>query len=237
MRRLPIPSLGGSTAQMEERVAPVSRLTTREFFGAKLLLAAGGGIGAFIVSNRLGLPIGFSLLGAGIGFVLPDVWLRAQLRKRRRSIVRLLPTVVDLLMLCIGAGMDFLIALNRVLSVKRFQREPLIEELNSTMQEIKLGKRRAEALKAMAKRVNVPELSSFVRTIVQADRMGTPISDVLSVHAEDLRMERLMIAERAALRAPIKILFPLIFFIMPCVAIIVAAPIFIQFMKQNPFAK
>lgn len=209
----------------------------RGALGAKVVLAAVFGVGMFIVSMRFGLPIGFPLMAAGIGFILPDIQARAKARARRRTIIRLLPTVVDLLTLCIGAGMDFLIALNRVISIKRFQGEPLIAELAAAMQEIKLGKRRAEALKAMAKRVDVQELSSFVRTIVQADRMGTPISDVLNVHAEDLRLERFMVAERAALKAPIKILFPLIFFIMPCVAIIVAAPIFIQFLKQNPFAK
>ena len=87
----------------------------------------------------------------------------------------------------------------------------------------------------MGRRVNAPEMSSLVRTLVQADRMGTPIAEVLSVHSEDMRLERFTWAERQALKAPIKILVPLIFFIMPCVALIVGSPIFLQFMAQNPF--
>ena len=90
-----------------------------------------------------------------------------------------------------------------------------------------------------AVRLTVPEveISSFVRTVVQADRMGTPIGEVLAVHAEDVRMDRMNKAERVALKAPIKILFPLIFFMMLCVAIVVGAPIFLQFMQQTPFGK
>ena len=105
------------------------------------------------------------------------------------------------------------------------------------LQEIKLGKRRAEALRALSKRLNIPELASFLRTVVQADRMGTPIAEALARHSEDLRSQRFMRAERAALQAPIKILGPLIFCIMPCVAIIVGAPIFLQFMRQSPFGQ
>ena len=85
------------------------------------------------------------------------------------------------------------------------------------LQDIKLGRLRAEALKALAQRIETPELSSFVRTMVQADRMGTPIADALAVHAEDIRLQRYLRAERAALKAPIKILIPLILFILPCV--------------------
>jgi tight adherence protein C len=89
----------------------------------------------------------------------------------------------------------------------------------------------------MAKRVNLPEMNSFVRTVVQAERMGTPIAEALAIHSDDVRFDRVQRAERAALKAPLKILIPLIFCIMPTVAIIVGAPIFLQFARQNPFAQ
>ena len=181
-------------------------------------------------------PAGLAL-AAAVGFVAPDVWLRARRARKQQAILRLLPEVTDLLALCIGAGLDFHGALNKVLSTKRFQGEPLIEELTTTVQEMQLGKRRGEALRTMARRLNLPEMSSFVRTIVQADRMGTPIGQVLGIHSEDVRRQRMLRAERMALKAPIKVLLPLIFCIMPCVAIIVGAPIFLQFMQQNPFGK
>lgn len=227
---------GGAPA--ERLVSTDVRLTREQWVGLKVLSALGGAFIYASVARELGgvQPI---LLGlaAAFGLILPNLWLAARVRRRQRAIVRLLPEVIDLLSLCIGAGIDFLAALNKVVLVKAFQREPLIDEFAIVLQEIKLGKRRVEALKAMMKRVNVSEVTSFVRTLVQADRMGTPIAEVLSVHSDDVRFQRFSRAERMALKAPIKILIPLIFCIMPCVGLVVGAPIFLQFLHQNPFGK
>ena len=207
------------------------------FIGMKVIgLAAGLLLTTIVLAELRQFNIAIAFLGMGLGFVVPDLWLKRQLKHKHRAILTLLPEVVDLLALCIGAGLDFLGALRRVSAVKEYGKEPLVEELNVALQEIRFGRRRAEALKAMAQRVNLPELTSFARTVIQADRMGTPIGEVLAVHSEDVRMQRFMRAEREALKAPIKILVPLIFCIMPCVAIIVGAPIFLQFLRQNPFA-
>ncbi|MBI3319034.1 MAG: type II secretion system F family protein [Candidatus Omnitrophica bacterium] len=215
-----------------------SSLTVEEFQGLKLLSALAGGAAGVVVLREVGIihPL-WVALACVVGFVMPDAWLRSRVNHIRRAMLRLLPEVIDLLSLCVGAGLDFVGALNKVVLLKSFQREPLVQELAIALQEVKLGKRRIEALRAMARRINLPELSSFVRTFVQVDRMGTPIAEAFAIHAEDVRLQRFTRAERAALRAPIKILFPLIFCIMPCVAIIVGAPIFIQFMQQNPFGK
>ena len=229
--------------QMEQAVrrSPIytgSSLTIEEFRGMKLCSAlAGGAAGAVVLREFHAMQPLWLALAAAVGFIMPDVWLRSRTQRIRKATLRLLPEVIDLLSLCVGAGLDFVGALNRVVALKPFQKEPLVQELAVTLQEVKLGKRRIEALRAMAARVNLPELSSFVRTFIQVDRMGTPIAEAFAIHAEDVRLQRTTRAERAALKAPIKILFPLIFFIMPCVAIIVGAPIFIQFMQQNPFAK
>jgi len=214
------------------------RLTAEQLAGLQILAAMASVLVYLSVAKEFHRvdPIVLCVVAAA-GFILPHLWLKAKVRARQRAIVRLLPEVTDLLALCVGAGLDFLGSLNKVVMVKAFREEALIEELSFVLQEIKLGKRRFEALKAMAQRVNVPEVSSFVRTLVQADRMGTPIAEVLAVHSEDVRFERFTRAERAALKAPIKILIPLIFFIMPCVALTIGAPIFIQFMTNNPFAK
>lgn len=214
------------------------RFTEQQVRGITVLSALGCAFVFFTIAREVGSVEPLFILLAGVcGFILPTLWLTARVARRKRAIVRLLPEIIDLLSLCIGAGMDFLGSLNKVVLLKSFKQEPLIEELSIVLQEIRLGKRRFEALKALARRVNVPEASSFVRTLVQADRMGTPIAEVLGVHSEDIRFERFMRAERAALKAPIKILIPLILCIMPCVALIVGAPIFLQFMRQNPFGK
>ena len=228
----------GAGPEATDPIYAGSRVTIGMFRGLKVLSAAGGCALAAIVGAEVGgvPPMMWPVAGV-IGFVLPDMWLRSKKGARQRAILRQLPEIVDLLGLCLGAGLDFLVALNKVVSLRQAQKEPLIEELALTLQEIKLGKRRVDALKAMSKRLKLAEISSFVRTVVQADRMGTPITEVLAVHAEDVRMQRMERAERAALKAPMKILVPLIFFIMPCVAIIVGAPVFIQFMRQSPFGK
>ena len=218
----------------EQMIYTGSRVNLQEFAGLKVLTALISAFAGLIVLSELGAVNPFVLLiPSAIGFYAPELWLRSRITTRQKAIVRLLPEVIDLLSLCIGAGLDFLMALHKVVNLKRFKKEPLIEELSVAMQEIKFGKRRSEALKAMAKRLNLSELSSFVRTVVQADRMGTPIAEVLAVRSVDVRAERLVKAERMALKAPIKILFPLIFFIMPCVGIIVGAPVFIEFMHQG----
>ena len=213
-----------------------SIITIQEFQGVKVLTALAGFVMSFVVWREFTTldPL-VMVVAVALGWFAPDLWRRARITRRNRAILRVLPEVVDLLSLCMGAGLDFLGASNRVVLIDRFKQEPFIEELSLAMQEIKLGKRRAEALKAMAKRVNLSEVSSFVRAFVQADRMGTPVAEVLAMHAEDVRNQRFVRADRAALKAPIKLLVPLIFCIMPCVAIIVGAPVFIQFMKENPF--
>jgi tight adherence protein C len=95
--------------------------------------------------------------------------------------------------------------------------------------EIKVGKSRRQALQDLARRINAPELYSFSRALVQAERLGAPVEVALNVLSEEVREARFRRAERTALQAPIKLLFPLIFFIMPVVGIIVAGPIFLQF--------
>jgi len=164
-----------------------------------------------------------------IGFILPDLWLNKIIKKRQAAALRDLPHVIDLLNICVGAGLDFMIAVARV--IQEFRPCVLINELKVLLQEIQMGSPRREALKNLALRINSPEVISFTRTLIQADRMGTPIGEVLKMQAEEIRLRRFQKGEEMALKAPIKLLFPLLFFIMPVVLIIVAGPILIQFTR------
>jgi Flp pilus assembly protein TadB len=232
---LPQGYLGLSLETRTNPVYPGSRMTLEEFRGLQVLVALFGlllGGGLSLEFRAIGLP--HAVLAAMAGFFVPLFWVRSKIRSRERAILRLLPEVIDLLALCVGAGADFLGGLNRIVAAEQYRGQPLIDELSITIQEMKFGKRKAEALRAMARRLRLAEINSFVRAIVLAERMGTPIADVLQVHSEDVRASRYNRAERAALKAPLKILFPLVFCIMPCVALIVAAPIFIQFARVNP---
>lgn len=213
-------------------------LTPEELTGMKVLAGLAGLVISVVILRETGAinPL-FVVLGGAIGFVSPELWVKSRLKRRQRVIVKLLPEVIDLLSLCVEAGMDFLVSLQKVIALKQFQGEPLIQELSAALQEMKLGRRKAEALREMAQRVDVPELTSFIRAVVITDRMGTSMAQVLGTHSEDVRFQRRIRAERTALKAPVKLLIPLIFCIMPCVAILVGGPILLQFMRQSPFGK
>ncbi len=165
-----------------------------------------------------------------IGFLVPSIWLHRRIQSRREAIVRELPEAVDLLHLCVEAGVDFMGGLTRV--VQESPRGPLMEELSALLQEIRVGKQRREALRSLARRVDVPDISAFVRTLVQADRMGTGMSEALLILSEESRLRRYHRAERFAQKAPIKMLLPLMM-IMGTVLIIVGGPIMLQFMRGD----
>lgn len=164
-----------------------------------------------------------------VSYLGSDIWLKQHTRRRQKMIVKVLPDAIDLLTLCVNSGLDFGLAVQWI--VDKSKHSPLIEELSLFLMEIKVGKTRRQALQDMANRVRLPEMNSFVRTLVQAERLGTPVESALEILSEEVREFRFRRGERMALMAPIKMLFPLIFFIMPVVGIIVGGPIMIQFMK------
>lgn len=163
------------------------------------------------------------------GFLILDLWLNSKIKKRQAAVLRDLPHVIDLLNICVGAGLDFMVAVNRV--IQEFRPCVLVDELRILVEEIHMGSSRREALKKFSVRINSPEVLSFVRTLLQADRMGTPIGEALKIQAEEIRIRRFQKGEEMALKAPIKLLLPLLLFIMPVVLIIVAGPILIQFTR------
>jgi tight adherence protein C len=175
-----------------------------------------------IVSN----PAVFVLAAIG-SFYLPDR-LVSDLRKgRERHILRSLPGTVDVLSLSVEAGLEFLTAIQRL--VERGGIGPLRDELATILNDIRLGKSRAEALKAFAQRVEIPEVSSFVSVLVQADMLGASIGPVLQQQAERMRVERFQRAEKAGARATQKILLPLVLFIFPAVLVVIIGPVALQF--------
>lgn len=200
--------------------------TVNLFLTFKFLLAGALPAATFIILRPQATLLVIPLI---IGFILPDLWLNSQIRKRHASILRDLPHVIDLLNICVGAGLDFMVAVSRV--IQEFHSCVLIDELKTLMQEIQMGSARRDALKSLAMRVNSPEVISFSRTLVQADRMGTPIGEALKMQSEEIRLRRFQRGEEMGLKAPIKLLFPLLLFILPVVLIIVAGPILIQFTR------
>jgi tight adherence protein C len=166
-----------------------------------------------------------------IGYLLPEIWLNNKIKKRQQSIRRDLPNAIDLLGLCVSGGLDFMLAVSRL--TKDLKPSVLTTELSEIYYETQLGKTRREALKNFAWRVDIPEVHSFVRTLVQADRMGTPTGDALKMQSEEMRVLRFQNGEAMALKAPIKLLLPLFAFILPVVIIIVGAPVILEFMRNT----
>lgn len=203
-----------------------SAMSVPEFVSLKLLSCLFGTICASIIFAHKPMLV-FPLML--IGFYYPDFWLKKKIGQRHRKIARDLPTVIDLLQLCVNAGMDFMLAVNRVAT--DFKPSALRDELIELWHECQVGRSRNQALKNLASRVNLTEISSFVRVLIQADKMGSPMGEVLAMHAEDLRVRRFQRGESMAFKAPIKLLFPLVVFIMPVVLVIVGGPVLLQFMQ------
>ncbi len=175
------------------------------------------------------------LLCVFFGYMLPEYWLRGKIKKVKGVILKELPDAVDLLGLCVNAGLDFMLALKWV--VEKSPPSIMVSEMNILLQEINVGKTRRDALKALSSKYDLPDLSTFTRTLIQADKMGTSVSEALIILSEDMRLARYRRGEQMAMKAPMKLLVPLLFFIFPVVGILVGGPIFIQFMTENPMSR
>lgn len=162
-----------------------------------------------------------------LGFLLPEIYLKSQEKARRESILRSLPDILDLISVSVEAGLGFDGALQKVCEKSR---GPLTEDFERSLQELNLGKPRREALRDMADRVNVDDVSTFLASIIQADQLGVSITNVLRLQSRQVRNNRRMRAEEQAQKAPIKILLPLLLFIFPTILIVLLGPAIIQLM-------
>ncbi len=177
----------------------------------------------------------YAVLSPVLGFFLPDILMWQKVRKKKEEIVRCFPETVDLLHMCINAGADLISAIKWV--IEKSTRNPFIEQLAIVLSEVQVGKPRAEALRDMARRLQLADVSSFSRVIVQAERMGTPVEEAFKNLSDDTRDRRYQNGERYAIKASLKILFPLIFCILPAIMIIVAGPIIIRFSQGDLIPK
>jgi tight adherence protein C len=198
----------------------VERVVAFKVLGLVAGLAVGVA-GPLLGGAGLGVTVGVAALLAPLGYYGPDLALYQVAYNRNERIRRDLPDSMDLLTISVEAGLPFDSALSQV---ARNTRGPLADELFRVLQEMQIGLSRIDALRAVAERTNVPELRGFVTAMVQADAFGIPIANVLRVQARELRTKRSQRAEELAQKVPVKILFPLIFCIMPSLFIIVMGP-------------
>ena len=205
--------------------------------GAKVGLALLGGAGYFLhatlVLRVVPAPrlLATTLILAVIGFFLPDFWLRNRIQARQRDIVHALPDVLDLLMVCVEAGMGFDAAVARVAEQPEGRHSPLHQELQRMHLEVRAGRPRTEALRALGERTGVDDVKAMVTAFVQTEKLGTPLGKTLRIHADSARVKRRHKAEEKAHLAPLKMLFPTVFFLMPSFFLVTLAPSLLGLMR------
>jgi tight adherence protein C len=193
-------------------IAVVIIEATMVIFGFTIAVSMGG-------LQRQGLLM---LLGcAALGLFMPRVWLASRVRSRQHEIVKSLPDAFDLVTTCVEAGLGLDAALAKV---SEKVEGPFAEELNLTLREVALGKLRRDALKELAERLGVADLSIFINAVIQAETMGTSIAAVLRIQSDQMRIRRRQRAEAQAYKAPVKMVFPLVLCIFPSLFIVILGP-------------
>ncbi len=199
-------------------------LTAANFIMGKYLLAF-----IFLIIGLLSRNITLLAVMLIFSMLAPDMFLRANEKKRKEAMVKSLPDVLDLINVSVEAGLGFDAALQKVVDKTS---GPLTEEFEHTLSEINIGKPRREALRDMADRVKVDDVTTFLGSIIQADQLGVSITNVLRIQSQQVRDNRRMRAEEAAQKAPIKILIPLVIFIFPTILVVLLGPAIITLMDN-----
>ncbi len=205
-------------------------ITADEFVGLKMILVLFFPIvGAFL---KAGDFIDFSnwvILGTGVaGWFYPDFWVNGKIKNRHKLVIRAMPFIVDLLALSTEAGLDFIGAIGKV--VEKANPSPLVDEFSQLLKEIKVGSSRREAMREMSLRINMPEVNSFIAILISADQMGASIGKILRQQSEQMRVDRMLRAEKAGATASQMIILPTIIFILPAVGLMIFGPFVVGFM-------
>jgi len=204
-----------------------------EFFGLRVFVALLLGVLLFLllsISQGFTIALAAGLFAALFGFVIPVFWLRSKIRKRQGDIIKTLPDALDLLTIIVEAGMGFDGAMQKV--AEKWDNE-ISKGFSKVVQEMRLGVSRRDALKNMEATMGVPDVTTFVAAIIQAEQLGVSIAKILRVQSEQMRVKRRQRAEAAANKAPIKMLFPMVFLIFPALFVILLGPAALIIMETN----
>ena len=225
-----------SLEQVQQRLlaAGMSTVSPSGYLAAKGVLAGVGGVFGLLLFLATRNTMGFVLMigFAAIGWVAPGYVVGGRSRRRRDEVQAALPDALDLLAVSVEAGLGFDAAISKLTD---HMHGPLIDEFGLALTEMRVGEARQDALKKLAARVDSPELSAFVRAIIQADQLGISLGRILRVQAVDTRLKRQAAAEEKAMKAPIKMLFPTVIFVFPAMFIVVLGPALISLSKVFGF--
>lgn len=223
--------------QATERLIELAGMTTdpTQFFLLRIALTIVMGIGGmllgFVIIN--GTPresLMYTAGGIGLGYYLPVLILRSRISRRQQEVVKALPDALDLLVICVEAGLGFDQAMGKV--YEKWDNE-LALSFGRVLREVQLGKSRLQALKDMAWRLDVPDVNTFVAAIVQAEQLGVSMANVLRVQSDQMRVKRRQRAQEKAQQAPVKMMIPMVLLIFPCIWIVLLGPAVIQLLNTN----
>lgn len=209
-------------------------LSPSQFLASRLVLALLMGtiffwvVGSFDSAN---IYLQGALFGSLFGYFYPVIWLNDRLAKRKSELLKTLPFFLDIITLCIEAGLNLQGAINQ--AVGNGPKGVMRDEFQRVLRDIRAGKSRAESLRAMADRLNEASIANFATAVIQSESMGMNLGPVLRAQADQRRSERFLRAEKLAMEAPVKMLFPLIAFIFPCTFIVLFFPIVMKFMNSG----
>jgi tight adherence protein C len=206
--------------------------TPSEFLGVRGLAGIfGAGVAtalAFALRAEAPVILLFLAVGGMLGFFVPVLWLGQKIRKRQKEILRALPDALDLLTISVESGLGFDAAMVKV--AEKWQNE-LSRAFERAIGEIRVGKLRREALRDMAARIELPDFTSFIAAVIQADQLGVSIAKVLRIQSEQMRIKRRQRAEEQANQAPVKMLIPLAFLVFPSIFIVLLGPTVLIFLN------
>lgn len=216
-----------------QRTGALYVLTPEDYFGLSVSLAIVLPVIALLpmLSGKSGVLWSVLLLMMALGAVLPELWITDTRARRDRDIVRNLPVFLEYLTMCVDAGLNFLGALQQ--AVEKGPNGAMKNEFRIVLRDIRSGLPRAEALTRMEQRVNLKDIATFVRAVVQAEKMGSSLKATLQIQAQQRLEERFQRAEKTAMQAPVKLIVPLILFIFPLTFVILLFPIVVKFMEQG----
>ncbi len=205
-----------------------AQLVAHRIVVATVGAALGGWLGT---SWQLRSPWILALPGAAAGLLLTWSWFRDRMLSRRRHLLKTLPFFLDLITLCVEAGLNLSSALQQASA--KGPSGPMRDEFGRVLRDVRAGKSRADALRALSDRLNESAVTQLVSAIIQAENMGMSLGPVLRAQGEQRRNERFARAEKAAMEAPVRMLLPLIAFIFPCTFLVLGFPIMVKFMQMG----
>lgn len=206
------------------------------FFAMRIIVTIAFGIGAFFVffvgstSTAPSTALLYTLGAVALGYYFPVMWIKSKIKRRQEAIWRALPDALDLLVICVEAGLGFDMAMGKV--YEKWENDLAIA-FGRVLREIQLGKLRRDALRDMANRMDVPDVTAFVAAIIQADQLGVSMSKILRVQSDQMRVKRRQRAQEKAHQAPVKMMLPMVFLIFPSLWIVLLGPSIIILLNSS----